>query len=194
MNGVIRVTHVNGVNAVRKVNRMKGARPALSLDRKNLRLIFGILFAFLLVLSLTLYFVTKPWNPRVLFFPEQTTGKLVGERRFLPPRRGLTSQIELYVQELILGPSDPLLTRIVPREVHLLSVIAEDGEVYVSLSREIIQIQPDAPVSFDQSLQAIANGVLFNFPAVRDLYLLVDGQIPGEQYADGFGFEKKMLR
>jgi hypothetical protein len=173
---------------------MKGVRPAFSMDKKNLRLIFGILFAFLLVLSLTLYFITKPWYPRVLFFPEQTTGKLVGERRFLPPRRGLTSQVELYVQELILGPSDPLLTRIVPREVHLLSVIARDGEVYVSLSREIIQSRPDAPLSFDQTLQAIADGVLFNFPSVRDLYLLVEGQIPGEQYADGFVFEKKLLK
>ena len=166
----------------------------MSLDRKNLRLIFGILFAFLLILSVTLFLVTKPWYPRVLFFPEQTSGKLVGERRFLPPRRGLTSQVELYVQELILGPSDPLLTRIVPREVHLLSVIARDGEVYVNLSREILQIKPDAPLSFDQSLQAIANGVLFNFPTVRDLYLLVEGQIPGERYADGFAFEKKLLR
>jgi hypothetical protein len=166
----------------------------LSLDRTNLRLIFGILFIFLLILSLTLFFVSKPWYPRVLFFPEQNTGKLVGERRFLPPRKGLTSQIELYVQELILGPSEPFLTRIVPREVRLQSVIARDGEVYVSLSREIIQTRPDASLSFDQSLQAIANGVLFNFPSVRDLYLLVEGQIPGEKYADGFVFEKKLLR
>ena len=174
--------------------RVKGVRSALNLDNNNLRLIFGILFVFLLVLSLTLYFVTKPWYPRVLFFPENTTGKLVGERRFLPYRSGLTSQIELYVQELVLGPSNPLLTRIVPREVRLRSVIARDGDVYVSLSREIIQIEPDAPLTFEQSLQAIANGVLLNFPAVRDLNLLVEGQIPGEQYADGFVFEKKILK
>ena len=182
------------MNRVNSLHQLKGARPVLSLDRKNLRLIFGSLFAFLLILSLTLYFVTKPWHPRVLFFPEQTTGKLVGERRFLPPRRGLTSQIELYVQELILGPADPLLTRIVSRDVHLLSVIARDGKVYVSLSRAIIQTRPDSPLTFDQTLQAIANGVLFNFPAVRELHLLVAGQIPGEQYADGFVFEKKLLK
>jgi len=176
------------------VIRVKGVRSALNLDNNNLRLIFGILFVFLLVLSLTLYFVTKPWYPRVLFFPENTTGKLVGERRFLPHRSGLTSQIELYVQELVLGPSNPLLTRIVPREVRLRSVIARDGDVYVSLSREIIELQPDAPLSFDQSLQTIANGILYNFPKVRDLYLLVEGQIPGEQHADGFVFEKKLLK
>jgi hypothetical protein len=176
------------------VNRVKGVRFALSLDRNNLRLIFGILFVFLLALSLTLYFVGKPWHPRVLFFPETSTGKLVGERRFLPPRSGLTPQIELYVQELLLGPSNPLLTRIVPREVRLRSAIARDGTVYVNLSREIIELQPGAPLSFDQSLQAIANGVLYNFPRVRGLYLLVEGQIPGEQHADGFVFEKKLLK
>jgi hypothetical protein len=182
------------VNRVNGMKRVKVQRPAPSLDRNNLRMIFGILFIFLFILSLTLYFIAKPWSPRVLFFPEQTTGKLVGERRFLPPRRGLTSQVELYVQELILGPSDPLLARIVPREVRLRSVIARNGEVYVSLSREIVQSRPDASMSFDQSLQAIANGVLFNFPSIRDLYLLVEGQIPGEKYADGFVFEKKLLR
>jgi hypothetical protein len=179
---------------VRGVNPLKRVRSALSLDGNNLRLIFGILFVFLLVLSLTLYFAGKPWHPRVLFFPEASTAKLVGERRFLPPRNGLSPQIELYVQELILGPTNPLLTRIVPREVRLRSVIARDGKVYVSLSREIIEREPDAPLSFDQSLQTIANGVLYNFPKVRDLYLLVDGQIPGERHADGFVFDKKLLK
>ena len=187
---------MNRVNRVR-ANRAKGVnrlRSALSLDRNNLRLIFGILFLFLLVLSLTLYLAGKPWHPRVLFFPEASTGRLVGERRFLPPRTGLTPQIELYVQELILGPANPLLTRIVSREVRLRSVIARDGQVYVNLSRQIIERQPDAPLSFDQSLQTIANGILYNFPKVRDLYLLVDGQIPGEKYADGFVFDKKLLK
>ena len=179
---------------MKRVKRVKRGVSALRLDRNNIRIIFGILFVFILVFSLTLYFVTKPWYPRVLFFPEDRTGRLVGERRFLPPRRGLTSQIELYVQELILGPTKPFLTRIVPREVRLRSVIARDGEVYVNLSREIIELQPDATLSFDQSLQAIANGVLYNFPRVRDLYLLVEGQIPGEQHADGFVFEKKLLK
>ena len=166
----------------------------MNIDRNNLRLIFGILFVFLLILSLTLYFVARPWSARVLFFPEESTGKLVGERRFLPHRRGLPSQVELYVQELILGPSDPLLTRIVPREVRLRSVIARNGAVYVSLSREIIEPQPEVPLSFDESLQTIANGVLYNFPAVRKLFLLVEGQIPGEHHADGFAFQKKLLK
>jgi hypothetical protein len=176
------------------VNRRKGAGSALSLDRNNLRLIFAALFVFLLVLSLSLYLTTRPWIPRVLFFPEVTSGKLVGERRFLPPRSGLASQIELYVQELILGPSDPLLTRIVALDARLRSVIARDGRVYVSLSRDVLEIQRGAPLTFDQSLQTIANGVLYNFPGIRDLYLLVEGQIPGEQYADGFVFEKKLLK
>jgi hypothetical protein len=35
---------------------------------------------------------------------------------------------------------------------------------------------------------------LYNFPRVRGLYLLVEGQIPGEQHADGFVFEKKLLK
>ena len=176
------------------MERAKRAGSALNLDRKNLRLILGALFLFLFVLSLGLYLASKPWTVRVLFFPETSSGRLVGERRFLPPRRGLTSQIELYVQELILGPSDPLLDRIVPADVDLLSVITRQGKVYISLSRDILTLRPDARLSFDQTLQAIANGVLYNFPQVRSLHLLVEGQLPGEEYADGFAFEKKLLK
>jgi hypothetical protein len=166
----------------------------LNLDNKNLRLIVGALFLFLLALSLTLYLVTTPWRARVLFFPEMTTGKLVGERRFLPVRQDLSAQIELYLQELILGPSDPLLVRLVPRDVDLHSVINQQGKVYVSLSKEVLELRADAGLTVDQTLQAIANGVLYNFPQVRSLHLLVDGQVPGEQYAEGFVFAKNLLK
>ncbi|MCK5008275.1 MAG: GerMN domain-containing protein [Spirochaetales bacterium] len=163
-------------------------------DNKTGRLIFGALFLFLIVLSLSFYFLKQPWSPRVLFFPETVTGRLVGERRFLPPRRGLTANVELYVKELILGPADPLLSRVVPRDATLQSVLSRQGEVYVSLSKEIVDLSPDAALSFDQAMQAIASGVLYNFPHVKRLYLLVEGQLPGEHYADGFTFEKKLLK
>lgn len=166
----------------------------MNFDNKTVRLIFGALFLFLIVLSLFFYFLKQPWSARVLFFPDTATGRLVGERRSLPPRRGLTANVELYVQELILGPADPLLTRVVPRDVTLHSVLSRQGEVYVSLSKEIVDLSPDAVLSFDQAMQAIANGVLYNFPHVKRLYLLVEGQLPGERYADGFTFEKKLLK
>ena len=166
----------------------------LKLDNKNLRLIAGALFVFLLGLSLVLYFVTMPWNSQVLFFPEMSTGKLVGERRFLPFRQGIGAQIERYVQELILGPSDPLLMRIVPKDVRLHSVVVRQGKVYLSLSRDILDLRADARLTFDQTLQAIANGVLYNFPQVRSLHILVDGQLPGENHADGFVFVKNLLK
>lgn len=166
----------------------------MRIDNKSARLIFGSLFLLLIVVSLSFYFLSRPWNTRVLFFPENASGRLVGERRFLPPRRGVTANVELYVQELILGPADPLLARIVPREVTLQSVISRQSEVYVGLSKEIIDLSPEAALSFDQAMQTIANGVLYNFPHIKRLYLLVEGQIPGERYADGFTFEKKLLK
>ena len=175
-------------------NRIGGESIVLSLDKKNFRIILGALFVFLFLVPLALHVVTKPWRAHVLFFPEMNTGQLVGERRFLPRRTQLSSRVELYVQELVLGPTDPLLTRIVPRDVRLHSVIERQAAVYVSLSREILAFQPDVPLSFEQTLQTIANGVLYNFPEVRTLHLLVEGQLPGDQYSDGFVFDKKLLK
>jgi hypothetical protein len=86
------------------------------------------------------------------------------------------------------------MARVVPRDVTLESVLSRQGEVYVSLSKEIVDLSPDAALSFDQAMQTIANGVLYNFPHVKRLYLLVEGQLPGEDYADGFTLEKKIIK
>ena len=166
----------------------------LRFGERSAAVILGALFLFLFLVSLSLFVVARPWRVRVLFFPQTTSSKLVGERRFLPPRKDLTSRIEQYVQELILGPTDPLLTRVVPKDVRLQSVIAGQDGVYVSLSKEIIESNSGSMLGAEDALQAIADGLLFNFPHIRRLYLLVEGQVPGDQYADGFDFEKKILK
>jgi hypothetical protein len=148
----------------------------------------------ILLLSLGLYFARRPWVQRVLFFPQFQERKLVGEQRFLPRRGGLEGNVELYLEELILGPARPALDRVVPKNVRLLSVIARHGTVYASFSREIITGRTGASLSLAEELQSIANGLLFNFPQIHSLFLLVEGQLPGEQFADGFHYEKKIVK
>ncbi len=166
----------------------------MRVDSRSVRLILAAIFILIVVVSLTLYFASKPWRARVFFFPERKTSALVGERRFLPPRRGLAGNLTLYIQELLLGPSDPLLSPVVPNDVELQSVIDRQGIVYVSLSRQIIDLSADATLSIDETIQAIGNGVLYNFPKVRQLFILIEGQLPGEKYADGLVFDKNLLK
>lgn len=166
----------------------------MRIDTRSIRLILAAIFILIAAVSLSLYFVSKPWRQRIFFFPEIRSSALVGERRFLPPRRGLDNSITMYIQELLLGPSDPLLGPVVPREVVLQSVIDRQGVVYVSLSKEIIDLSPDSALGTAEAIQAIGNGVLYNFPRIRQLFILVEGQLPGETYVDGLSFDMSMLK
>jgi len=149
----------------------------------------------LFLLSLFFFFVPRrPWTRRVLFFPKPGAAGLYGETRLLPERRGLEESLQLLVDELILGPVSPKLSKLMPREVRADSVIARKGVVYLNLSRELVLGERRDSVSFDLIIEAAGNTVLFNFPQVRRLYIFVDGQVPGARYFAGVRFNPRLIR
>jgi hypothetical protein len=155
-----------------------------------LRLIPAGLLTVCLLVSLTLYFTGSPWARRVFFFPKTGGERVFGEPRRLPVRRGLEANIDLYLEEAVLGPTKPLLRRVVARDTRLISVVAQQRTVYVNLSKEVIRGEPGSGLTLEHSLQVLADGVYFNFPQVRRLYFLVEGQLPGPPYDEGFSYKK----
>jgi hypothetical protein len=150
------------------------------------------LFLLLLAVSLALFLGGRHWARRTLFFPEISSQKLVGETRFLPRRRSLEQDVQLLVEEVILGPEMPMHRPLLPRETRLLSVLARQRRVYLSLSQGILQQGGEAPFAPGEALQALANVILFNFPRIRRLELLIEGQVPGG--GSEFGFEPRLLK
>jgi hypothetical protein len=140
--------------------------------------------------SLTVYLASNPWTRRIFFFPTAGGERIQGEVRWLPARGGLEAKIDLYLEEAILGPTRPLLDRIVARDTRLLSVVTHQQTVYADLSWNVIQGEAGSGLSLEQSLQLLANGVYFNFPRVRRLFLLIDGQLPGPPHDEGFQYKK----
>lgn len=129
----------------------------------------------------------------MFFFPQAGGERIRGEARRLPARRGqgLQGNVSLYLEEAILGPTRPLLRRVVARETRLQSVVVADRAVYASLSREVLERDNGTGLSLEESLQILANGVYYNFPRVRQVYLLVEGQLPGAAHDQGFLYKKK---
>jgi len=156
-----------------------------------LRLVPAGLLAVCLLVSLAVYFGGDPWARRVFFFPKTGGERILGEERRLPARRGLEANVELYLAEAVLGPAKPLLRRVVARDTRLLSVVAHQHTVYASFSRQIITPEEGSGLTLEQALQVLANGVYFNFPRVRRLYFLVEGQLPGPPHDEGFQYKKK---
>jgi len=117
--------------------------------------------------------------------------KLVGETRFLPRRRSLDQDVQLLVEEVILGPELPMHRPLLPRETRLISVLARQRRVYLSLSSGILR-PGQSPFEPEAALQALSNVILFNFPRIRRLELLIEGQVPSG--GSVFRFQPKLLK
>lgn len=150
------------------------------------------LFLFLLLLSLVLFLSGRPWVRRTLFFPEISSQKLVGETRFLPRRGNLEQDVQLLVEEVILGPEMPMHRPLLPRETRLLSLLARQHRVYLSLSSGILHEGGESPFAVQEALQALSNVILFNFPRIRRLEMLIDGQVP--RGGSAFRFLPQLLK
>lgn len=157
-----------------------------------LTLIPAGLLAVCLLVSAATYFGSKPWARRVFFFPRSGVERVLGEARRLPVRRGLEANVELYLAEALLGPTKPLLRRVVARGTRLISVVVRQHTVYANLSSDLIRGEEGSRLSLEQSLQVLANGVYFNFPRVRQVYFFVEGQLPRPPHDEGFPQKKKI--
>jgi hypothetical protein len=174
-----------------KKPRVSPSRSLRSAER--LLLAGGVsLFLLLLLVSLALFLASRHWARRTLFFPEISSQKLVGETRFLPRRRSLERDVQILVEEVILGPELPTHRPLLPRETRLLSILARQRRVYLSLSRGILREGGESPFAPEQALQALSNVILFNFPRIRRLELLIEGQVPGG--GSVFRFQPRMLK
>jgi hypothetical protein len=150
------------------------------------------LFLLLLLVSLALFLTSGSWARRTLFFPEISSQKLLGETRFLPRRRSLELDVQILVEEAILGPELPMHRPLLPRETRLISVLARQRRVYLSLSSGILREGGESPFQAEQALQALGNVILFNFPRIRRLELLIDGQVPSG--GSVFRFRPQLLK
>ncbi len=157
-------------------------------------LVIGCTLVLVILISVFFFYLPKRrWVKRVLFFPELNSENLSGEERYLPPGKFLEDNVKLLLEEVILGPADPAHERILPRSVDIESIMVRNGTLYLDLSREIIFSASEVNYSLDKMIGAVGSAVLFNFPQIDKLFLFINGQIPGERYAEGIHLNMKLL-
>lgn len=111
----------------------------------------------------------------VLYFGDAGAEKLVAEKRTVMQRG--ESREELAIRELIRGPADDGRFRTVPREARLLSVQVVEGVAYVNFSREVQTRHPGGTTGERFTIQAIANTLSTNNPAIRLVQYLIEGRV-----------------
>lgn len=114
--------------------------------------------------------------PRLAGRPPAQKVRYAGEERRVPVRRGLEARVAGLVEEILLGPADPRNRVLVAAGTHLLSVSAQGGTVYVSLSAGLLNEGSVVPPELQ--VQVVADTIYYNFPSVRRTHVLIDGQPP----------------
>jgi hypothetical protein len=160
-------------------------------------LLAGGVFLLAFVFSLGIYLLAgERFVRRTLFFPGPDSHLLAGEERLLPLRRDREANILLLVEEIVLGPARPDHRRVLPRRTQVISLLLRHGTVYLNFSREALFPEEEVQSSVQERLQAVANTIRFNFPAVRRLQIAIEGQEPrfASSPEENFLYQPSMFR
>ncbi|MDR3201108.1 MAG: GerMN domain-containing protein [Spirochaetales bacterium] len=115
----------------------------------------------------------------LIFFPEPALKGISGEPRRMYRRDTLEENIRLLVREMILGPMDIRHTNMFPPNTRVRSVFVRNDTAYLDFSPEIIFLDSQMRLSFDELISAVQRTVLFNFRQLSGVVVTVNGQIPG---------------
>ncbi|MDC7228190.1 MAG: GerMN domain-containing protein [Spirochaetales bacterium] len=139
-------------------------------------ILLALFVAFFLV---TLVFITLDAESRVervLFFPDEEGRELHGELRRLPVRDSRAGNIELYINEIILGPATIDLYRLIPQGVKLESLLVDDEVLYLGFSENLVTTAENVPMSFNGIIEGVEKAVVFNFPEIKEVKTAIGGE------------------
>lgn len=112
----------------------------------------------------------------VLYFGDPAGVVLQAETREITGCQDGQACLETTLQSLIDGPIGDLLP-ILPAQTRLLSVVEQDGLATVDFSRELISGHPGGSVSELLTAYGVVNTLAENFPHIRQLRILVEGEV-----------------
>ena len=112
-----------------------------------------------------------------LYYASQDGEALVPVRREVPFAEGIVAQgVQILTAQFDAAPAP--FASVIPKgtKVRAFYVIADRGDAFVDLSREVSAAHPGGSLLELMTVSAIVNAVTANLPAVRRVQLLVDGK------------------
>jgi len=139
----------------------------------------GLFIFFFLVAFVSFLYVSHDREKHLVFFFEYQQGTLAGEVRAIPWRPALEDRVLLLVEELLWGPMDPRLSRVFPLGSQVQSILVRKGELYVDLSPDVLFTSEDVRIEWNDRLKVLHKTLSHNYPGFKEIYITVNGQIPG---------------
>lgn len=126
----------------------------------------------------------KQFQEVLAYFPDSAGKVGAPELQYIPGRGELEDRVRWYVEEVLLGPIDILKRSFInpSTKVEALFFDQGSGSLTVSLSTHAIQLSDRMPptYTFADSELTLRRNLRANFPSIRNVSILVAGQVPGE--------------
>jgi hypothetical protein len=122
---------------------------------------------------------------RTFVFYTVSDGVIVVEDRMLKHASSREGDIIRYTEETLLGPVDPDLLPLFPRETRLKSLLYRDGVVYIDFTEEAALPPEEGGRTLD-NFKTFYAGILRNFSYVKDVRFFIEGRnVYIEEFKDG---------
>jgi hypothetical protein len=99
----------------------------------------------------------------------------LAERRGVPRRPDTASRIEVFLDELALGPIRLEFSKTMPVGTDILHVAVLGKTAYVNLDKTMLKASNQLAVDFDEALENIRYNILFNFSRIEDVVFTIEG-------------------
>ncbi|NLC93286.1 MAG: hypothetical protein GX677_07500 [Treponema sp.] len=113
---------------------------------------------------------------RIFIFPSETNQKLVVERRLLE-KDSIQGDIELYIDELLLGSTIERTKLIFSSGTKIKSCFLRNGILYLNITDDLIRMDSNS-MSIKEGIDLLKKNIMKNFNSVKAVELFIN-----EQYA-----------
>lgn len=114
-------------------------------------------------------------NRSIFYFPASFSSNVEMEIRYLPREKNQNDRFRLYLDELMLGPSDQQCDPLFTPEATLLSSFIRGRDAYINLSAEAVQPGSDT-LKWSDVYRILKKNVFTNFRNIARIYIYIDGQ------------------
>ena len=139
----------------------------------------GILPVIILAVSLIIFFVFfNDKQEKIFYFYESGTEKAVGEMRTIPKYNHEEKNIQVYVNELLLGPRGMNLVSVFPEGTKLNQLMLREKKLYIDINNMLLKTDISKSYNIGKSIKLLRKNIIFNFPDISSVIFTITGEEP----------------
>ncbi len=146
---------------------------------KKIVYLSGILPLLLLFVSLSVFFVFFNKNhEKMFYFYEQGSDKTMGELRKIPKYMEKEKTVQVFVEELFLGPKEMNLEVLFPEGTKINHLLLRNKKLFIDINNMILQTDIGKDYNIGKSLNLLRKNIKFNFPGIKEIVITISGEEP----------------